>query len=187
LALGVGVVTLIACATACGDDDDAGSEGEGSVAAESATSVATAGTSGDLPDSELDAAGAAELALTATPGAVIGISQGDEDGQPVWDVVVRVDDGSGMEHYIARATGDIVKSAPYDLPTVADIDPPTTFDQAMAIAVDEVAGGSVIEADLADDDGQVVWDVLVSSDDGQTYELYIDVDSGSIVSQEVAS
>lgn len=149
----------------------------------SASPAVSSGT--DAPAAgDLDAWQAVDVALRATPGVAIDIGDDTEGGQDVWEVVVRQDDGSGVEHYIVVATGEILQSQPAQVPAIAATTTEVTLCDAIVIAAEAVDGGRVVEADLESEGGRTVWEVLVRTD-REAFELYIDVTTGEILRQAI--
>lgn len=188
---------LVFGAIACSDDEPVDTAGDTStIETTSSTEVddsspdtATDDTATDdtatLPAGDLDAERAIEVALAATPGAVVDLSQDDEQGQRVWEVTVRQPDGSAIEHYVAVATGEVLKSEPADVPAAAATPPAVTALEAIRAAEAAVTGGTAIEADLEMSAGRVVWEVYLRTS-GPNYEVYVDASTGSVISTEVA-
>lgn len=58
-----------------------------------------------------------------------------------------------------------------------------SMEAALAIALTEVPG-SVIEAELEDEDGKVVWEIEVATAAGTEMELLVDANSGEIISSQ---
>jgi uncharacterized membrane protein YkoI len=132
------------------------------------------------------AADAAAAALAAVSGAVVEIGTGTENGAPVWEVLVRTDDGSGVEVYVDQASGAIVKQEPEELPDEArTAAPAVTAADAIATALAAVPG-DVRDVDLGTESGTVVWEVEVAHGGGAT-EVYVDATTGEIVKQEPAA
>lgn len=157
----------------------------GSSASDSTPSAATEPVdTSQLAD--IDASQAAAVALSATSGVVVDIGRERESGDAVWEVVVRQDDGSGVEHYVAVSNGEIRKQVPAAVPSEADADLSVTIVQAMDEAVCTVPGSTVLEVDLGTDRQRTVWGVLVGDSSGQQMELYIDATTGEVVKQEIA-
>jgi len=57
------------------------------------------------------------------------------------------------------------------------------IDQAMKIALAEMPG-KVIEAEIEQDDGVIVWEIEVLNSQNQVYEFEIDANSGVIIESE---
>jgi len=192
--LGVVLLAVATIAAACSTDDTNSSATTTDPQATEATPPTTADSTSsstsppatDQPASALDAIGAAEAALAVTPGAVIDVGQGNEGGQAVWEVTVRDDDGNGIEHYIAVATGEALRTERYQLPSVAESAPAVSIQDAMTTALDAVPDSAVIEADLGTNGQRVVWEVLVRRNGAGGVELYLDAATGEVVKQEAA-
>ncbi len=67
---------------------------------------------------------------------------------------------------------------------IAPNDVAVNIQQALDIALAQVPG-SVIEAELENEDGLVVWEITVASAEEQTVEVTIDANSGVIIEQEL--
>jgi uncharacterized membrane protein YkoI len=156
-----------------------------SVPAQAGSAPATAADGSVVSSRDLGAAQAADRALEIAGGAVMDIDRGTERGQAVWEVVVRQDDGSAVELYIAQATGELVAQHPARSDADVTTPPPLSVQQAVAIAEQAVPGSAVVEADLGSDRGRIVWEVLVRAS-SQDVELYIDAATCEIVKQEMA-
>lgn len=197
----VGLVLVAALATGCSDDDSS-SNGSGTTDAtvgttvdatsdatsDPQTSTATESTQPDTtgtPAGDLDAFDAITVATQTTPGTVIDIGQDTEHGQAVWEVVVRRDDGSGIEHTIAIATGEVLEQETASVPSVAATLPAVSIEDAITTALATVPGSQLIEADLDTEGSAVVWEVLVRPSSGPNIELYIDATTGEVIKQEV--
>lgn len=133
----------------------------------------------DTSTGGLDAHGAIAVAVRTTPGAAVEIGRDTERGQAVWEVTVRRDDGQGVEHDIAIATGEVLGSEPAQVPATL---PPVTIEQAITTATQTVPG-EVLEADLEVMGRQMLWEVDVRQSSGQRIEVRIDANSGEVVSQ----
>lgn len=154
-------------------------------AATDATDATEATDAGPVPAGEIDAFGAIAVAVATTPGTAIEIGRGNERGEAVWEVLVRRDDGTGIEHYVSIATGEVVAQDSESIPAIASTPPAVTIEQAITIAAEAEPGSELIEADLDTEDSRVVWEVVVRRRNGPEVELYIDAATGEIVKHEV--
>lgn len=199
------LAALLLGITGCSDDND-GTESDtaATTAAPSpttATTNSTVATSTPEPTTDatgssdttspptagdLDAAAAADVALQTTPGFVFAIGQGNEGGQPVWEVDVARSDGTGVEHYIAMATGELLDQQSAPVPPEAASAPAVPIQDAIGIAIETVADGVVVEADLGTENSVVIWEILVTQSSARQSELYIDASDGSILKNEIA-
>ena len=128
------------------------------------------------------AARAAEAALAAQPGAVISV---DAEGGDVWSVLVRTDDGDGVELYVDATSGEVQRQRPDDLPGAArSAAPQITAIEAIDIALGALTDGRIRELDLDTERGAVVWEIL-TSENGALIEFYIDATMGDILKQEL--
>lgn len=59
-----------------------------------------------------------------------------------------------------------------------------TLDQASSLALSAVPG-SIVEAELEDENGKIVWELEVVDAKNQTVEIVIDATSGVILSQDI--
>lgn len=133
----------------------------------------------------LTAETAIDAALVVVPGgtAVAG-GRTDEGGQQVWYVEVRDADGNGTEVYLATATGEVVWERPVSLSAVASGQPPAlTAQDGIAAAMEAVPNSRVIEFDLETEKGATAWYVLLRDSSG-LMEVYVNADTGAIISQE---
>ncbi len=154
-------------------------------AMESPSSAATAAASSDpatgLP---LTAETAIDAALVVVPGTAVAGGRTDEGGQQVWYVEVRDADGKGTEVYLATANGEVVRERPVSLSAVATGQPPAlTAQDGIAAAIDAVPNSQVIEFDLETEKGATAWYVLLRDSSG-LMEVYVNADTGAIISQE---
>lgn len=136
------------------------------------------------PATELDAWQAVDVALRTTPGFAFEVDAENERGRAIWEVKVHQEDGSGIEHYIAVDTGEVLRSTSTRVPRIAAT--PTAVDlcAAIVIATDTVPGSQVVEADLDTERGRTIWEVLVRTDT-QRIELYVDAETGEVLRQEI--
>lgn len=161
---------------------------------------------------ERAAAGAAAVEAVGG-GEVVRAELEDEDGSVVWEVLVRADDGSVREVIVDAGDASVLGSEREDdggedrgglraAGTLA-VDESTlpendaaerdalaavaTIDEAAAgtAAAESVGGGEVVRAELEEDAGFVVWDVLVRSDDGTWHEVAVDAGDASILATEL--
>ena len=128
---------------------------------------------------------AIDAALAQVPGgAAVAGGRTDEAGQQVWYVEVRASDDSGTELYFNTATGELVRQRPASLSAVASGTPPTlSAQEGLAAAVEAVPGSAVVEFDLETEKGATAWYVLVRDSSG-LMEVYVNADTGAIISQE---
>ena len=78
----------------------------------------------------------------------------------------------------------MLRQQPFDVPALANSDRAVDIQTAMATALETVPGTSVFEADLGSDAGRTVWGILLGSDGVEQVEVYIDVQTGTVVKQE---
>jgi uncharacterized membrane protein YkoI len=147
--------------------------------------MAQAGGAGTTP--RISAARAAAIALQRVPGGtVVDIDPGMENGQAVWEVLVRRPDNTGLEIYLDAATGAVLRQERESLPREAlGPRPAVTVQQAIATATGAVPGGRVTAIDLDTENGRVVWDVDVAGPGGRK-AITIDAATGRILEQERA-
>lgn len=153
--------------------------------AEARTATAQAGGAGTTPG--ITAARAAAIALQRVPGGtVVDVDPGIENGQAVWEVLVRRPDNTGLEIYLNAATGAVLRQERESLPREAlGPRPAVTVQQAIATATGAVPGGRVIAIDLDSENGRTVWDVDVAGPGGRK-AITIDAATGRILKQESA-
>ena len=133
----------------------------------------------------------------------------EEDGFVVWEVVVRAADGTVSEVSVDAGDAAVLGSDREDdsfddgddlrgVGTVR-VDEQTerqtraaeqealgalaTMDEAQAgaAAIQSLGGGEVVRAELADEDGSVVWEVLVRAADGTWREVTVDAGDASVL------
>lgn len=136
----------------------------------------------------------------------------EEDGFVVWEVVVRAGDGTvqevtvdagdagvlGTEREDDEDDGDDLRqpgTVPVEESTLPDDDAAeqealtalATVEQAAAgeAALQAVGGGEVVQAELEETDGFVVWEVLVRTGDGTLQEVTVDAGNSSILATEL--
>lgn len=56
---------------------------------------------------------------------------------------------------------------------------------ARAAAVEELGGGEIVESELEDEDGFVVWEVAVRAEDGVVHEVTVDAGDAGILGTEI--
>lgn len=191
-------LTIALLLAGCSTGGDSGSESlsESSSTSEQSSVSDAAAESGDLaapsesggettgegtgegtgPSTEQDSenaefTGILEAALVAVPGVVVGLEEGTHRSIPVWEVLVRAADGSGVEVKVDRATGEVVAQESESLDHVEATPPEVTIEQAIAVALTQVPG-SLVEIELDDEDGVVVWEAKIRGTSGvQKVEL----------------
>ncbi|MGB7981327.1 MAG: PepSY domain-containing protein [Candidatus Nanopelagicales bacterium] len=128
---------------------------------------------------------AIDAALSKVPGgAVVAGDRTDEAGQQVWSVEVRGTDGAGTELYLNVDTGAVVRERPTSLSSEASGTlPALSAQEGIAAAVQAVPGSEVLEFDLETEQGTKAWYVLVRDASG-LIEVYVNADTGAIISQE---
>lgn len=177
--------TVIIDPTTANSASTSATEPTSPAAATDATDATEATDAGPVPAGEIDAFGAIAVAVATTPGTAIEIGRGNERGEAVWEVLVRRDDGTGIEHYVSIATGEVVAQDSESIPAIASTPPAVTIEQAITIAAEAEPGSELIEADLDTEDSRVVWEVVVRRRNGPEVEFYIDAATGEIVKHEV--
>lgn len=132
----------------------------------------------------LDAVSAIETALGVLPGDVVAGGRTSDEGTRVWYVTVRGDGRTGgTEIYLNLSTGEVVKQQPEVLqPAARGPLPPISAQQALDTALGSVPGASVVEFDLDREDGIRAWYVFLRSDTSGQREVYIDAESGDVLS-----
>ncbi|WGD38518.1 PepSY domain-containing protein [Lysinibacter sp. HNR] len=131
----------------------------------------------------LDALRAIDVALTATPGAVVELGLEQERGRQVWEVGILRTDNTGVELYVDRESGDILRETPLRLSREQTTAPAVTAHQAIETAVQTIPG-RVVYLDLDSHRSNIVWEVIVQADSGSLFELYINAATGEVVKQE---
>ncbi|MEA5389751.1 PepSY domain-containing protein [Cyanobium gracile UHCC 0139] len=161
--------------------------GMAAVAGARSTSAVVAQASGAGNSAGITAARAAAIALQRVPGGtVVDVDPGSEDGQAVWEVLVRRADNTGIEFYLKATTGEILRQERESLPPEAlRPGPAVTAQRAITTAAAAVPGGRVIAIDLDTENGRTVWDVDVAGPDGPI-EVTIDAATGRILQQRRA-
>lgn len=167
-------------------DTSTAESGKADEGSESADAEATESESQDqaAPSDGLTFADAIVTATDRVPGFVVGV-EADRDGTtPVWEVIVRAEDGSGTELYIDRATGEIIRERSERLSRAQQESAAVTAQEAIDIAL-AAAPGELIEAELDTERGALVWSIEVRQSARATTEFYIDANTGEILKQEV--
>lgn len=117
------------------------------------------------PTQDLQVEGIFEAALAVVPGVVIGIEDDTHGGTPVWEVLVRSEDGTGTEVKIDQATGKVVAQEPERLSALKATATQVSIEQAIAVALTEVPG-TLLEMELDDEKGAVIWEAKVRGEAG---------------------
>ncbi|MEA5442538.1 PepSY domain-containing protein [Cyanobium gracile] len=143
--------------------------------------------SGAGSTARITAARAAAIALQRIlGGTVVDVDPGIEDGQPVWEVLVRRPDNTGLELYLNATTGAVLRQERESLPREAlRPGPAVTVQQAITTAAAAVPGGRVMAIDLDTENGRTVWDADVAGPGGRI-EVTIDAATGRILNQKRA-
>lgn len=135
------------------------------------------------PTTELSIERAIRQAVRVAPGKPVEGGRDREQGQPVWFIVVRQQDGSGAEVYINRSTGELVGQQVEGLSPVAQSAAPGLSAQRAIRRAENVSGGTAIEFELERLRGVTVWHVVTKGSAG-TLELDLNADSGAVVRQQ---
>lgn len=181
LALGAAVLLTAGC-TAGGAEPSPEAPPQSTTPAPSETTPSPAETPAPTPGHTDPAARAAEAALAAQPGAVISV---DAEGGDVWSVLVRTDDGAGVELYVDATSGEVQRQRADDLPSAArSAAPRVTAVEAMDIALGALTDGRIRELDLDTERGAVVWEIKAGDSSGLV-EFYVDATTGDILKQEL--
>lgn len=192
LAASAAALSMMLAAGACGSDSDR----EPAAPSEPQT-VSTGPSASESPEpsepapapsepqsaGEVDALAAIEIAEQAVPGDVVELDRDRENGVDVWEVDVRTADGSGVELYIDRATGEVVRERSMVLSDDQRQETAVSAAEAAQIALDSV-GGAVVQLELDRDDGRSLWELTVRADDGVEWEFDIDANSGDILDRD---
>ncbi len=160
-----------------GADDKAG---ESDPADEAGQEASSTDTNEDLVDPQIRRA--FEVALQAAPGTVIGFEDDTHHGEAVWEVLVRGADGSGTEVKISQASGEIVSQESERLSAEESLPNKVSIEAAIGIALTEVPG-DLMEIELDDHDGSLVWEADIKAPDGK-WEVKIDANSAQVVKVE---
>lgn len=126
---------------------------------------------------------AVDIALERVPGVVVGIELEGRKGDPMWEVVVRSEDGAGTELKIDATTGEILKEESEDLSKAQEETPKLTALEAADIALKAVPG-TLKEVELELEDGVLIWEVKLRDENSDKYKFEIDADTGEILKQE---
>lgn len=132
---------------------------------------------------------AAETALEARPDSrVVSLDLERTRGITVWEVEVVTTDAK-YEVEVDAATGAIVKDEQEHTSDLAKhnrrLDAATlTHTEAIDIALELHPGATLVELDLDDDNGGVVWEIDVVTPDRAKYELEIDATTGKVLKNE---
>lgn len=128
---------------------------------------------------------AISTAVAAGPGVAVELDLDDDDGERVWEVIVRLEDGSAVEFDISVASGDIVRQESVSLPSLAATPPSVTLEAALRTALDAVDNAQVEDAELDDEDDRIIWDIQLRQATGIEVEVHIDTTTGEIVKHDV--
>ena len=161
-------------------DDDGTATASGSASpSESPTDDATGGSGGE--------AAVVASAVAAAEDAVGGDAQafeiGREDSPASWEVTVAADD---REHqvYVSQDGEDVISQEEEggldsdDGEKLAQVRVP--LDEGLATAL-ETVNGTVDEAQLETEDGTVVWEVEIDEPDGNSVDVFVNVEDGSVL------
>ncbi len=156
------------------------------------------------------AAGAAAVEAVGG-GEVVRAELEDEDGFVVWEVLVRAGNGTVQEVTVDAGDASVLGTEREDdddadelrAPGTLAVDESTlpgddaaerdalaalaTVEEAAAgaAAVETVGGGEVVRAELEEESGFVVWDVVVRAGDGTLREVTVDAGDASILATEL--
>lgn len=129
-------------------------------------------------DVDLDqVAQAIALAESETGGTAYEID--DEDNDTAWEIDVLLPDGTAKEVKVNREGTEVLKVE--DESTEHTQLPSTTLMDAIRAALDHTPG-VLDDAELDDEDGQIVWKVEVDkTDSGDDVDLYLDVETLEVI------
>ena len=151
---------------------------------ETASSAATTSeSSASTVEPKVTAEEAVQIALKRVPGEVVEIELEGHKSDPVWEVVVRGEDGAGSELKIDALSGEILKEKSEDLSKGQEETPKVSALEAIDIAL-EAMPGTLKEAELELEDSVLIWEVKVRAENSDKYKFEIDADTGEILKQE---
>ena len=151
---------------------------------ETASSAGTTSeSSASTVEPKVTAEEAVQIALKRVPGEVVEIELEGHKSDPVWEVVVRGEDGAGSELKIDALSGEILKEKSEDLSKGQEETPKVSALEAIDIAL-EAMPGTLKEAELELEDSVLIWEVKVRAENSDKYKFEIDADTGEILKQE---
>ncbi|MBP8921003.1 MAG: PepSY domain-containing protein [Micropruina sp.] len=128
-----------------------------------------------------DVFAAMTAATKAVPGTVVEVGRDREGTVATWEIGVRTAD-AGVEVYVNRATGEVMRQRPLVLSREQRQDTTVTAEQAIRTAQADTPG-DLMELDLGTDRGRLVWEVVVR-EGARSWEFYIDAQDGTIVRRQ---
>lgn len=197
--LGVVACTALIIAGCSTDDDSAASEllddapidlETSSSDDDTTTSLSTTTTEPRSPErDERDATAAEPFDAIATAlangGVAVELDRDDDDGELVWEIKVRNDDGSGIQYDISVASGNIVRQEHTSIDDEAALPHSITMETALRTALDALDSALVEDADLDREDGRLIWDIQLRQTTGVEVEIHVDAETGEIVKHDV--
>ncbi|GAB4074785.1 hypothetical protein GCM10028778_22880 [Barrientosiimonas marina] len=172
----------------------------GSIAGTSA--FASSGSQDDAKEAAITEEEAINTALEEVPGKAIETDLDDEDGETVYEVDVKGEDGKMWDLDINAQNGDVLqKHADDDEGRDEDEDDgddelsdkeeqkqlkkeaAITAEKSQSIALKEVKG-DVIDNELDKEDGTVVYSLEIRDDQGTEHDVDVDAKTGDVLKME---
>ncbi|MUV37006.1 uncharacterized protein JNUCC1_00812 [Lentibacillus sp. JNUCC-1] len=164
--------------------------------------AASAGEDDDVSQKELKEMAsisqeeAINISLEEVPGEAVQTELDDEDGKAVYEVDVKAEDGKMWDFEIDAESGDVLQKEADDdgrddddelsdqeeqaqLKKEAEL----TSEESETIALKEVKG-DVIENELDDENGTVVYSLEIRDDQGVEHEVEVDAKTGDVLKVE---
>lgn len=156
---------------------------QGGYSTPSATSTAGSGSNAGSADAvtAIDAVG---IAVDHQAGDVVELEADDHRDTPVWEVTVRTADGSGVELYIDRASGDVINETSTRISDDQRETPQLSITDAIE-AVLQAEPGTLTHIELERDRGAAVWEAEVRTAAGAEAEITLDATTGDVVKHEI--
>lgn len=134
----------------------------------------------DINNLALDMANAVTEASKVDPGDIIDIELEMEDSKAVWELDIVTAANQVITVEIDGQTGEILSTKTDDDTDVSSIDA-LNLSQAIAI-VKAVEQGAMVEAELENDDGALIWEIESIDAGNQPSKYRVDAQTGEILS-----
>lgn len=191
-----GLIALSGCSMNAPDDVISPTDSEPSAAQDSDPTPETSGDKSEQSDDkgedsgEVGPAEAGEIAL-AEYGEIFGVVEIEIErsgGMTVWEVEIAGPD-TKYEVEVDVATGEIVNDREQRTSHLQEYQTyleqaELTFSDAIDVALEQHPESRVIELELDEEHGRLVWEVSVITADSDEYELDIDASNGDVLKNE---
>jgi uncharacterized membrane protein YkoI len=121
---------------------------------------------------------AVKAATDKVKGKVIEAELEREHGKLMWELEVLAEDNHIVEVYVDAMSGEVNTEEA----TMAQ-EAKVSIEQAVKAATDKVKG-KVIEAELEQEQGKLLWELEIVSDDKKMMEVHVDAASGMVTEVE---